>query len=558
MAPNVSALRSLSISRRLGLGFASMIVLVLAIASAGLYAVHSIHAQMRQVTGTGADKARLVNGMLESMSAIGLASRSATMLNDIDAKRSAEQVQQTQQSVAKYQREEGRLAALLTQEAADDEARLLKDIQALAQKTLPLLDAALKSAVDGDTVDATLSLMTRVAPEEARWRSKLLELVVLQDRLNADATAAADALQGRLRVAMGALVALGAALGVLVAWRTTRSITAPIGRAVVVAERIARGDLTSQVEVRIHDETGRLLEAIAAMQSRLHTLVGGIAQAADSILVASAEVASGNVDLSQRTEQTSHSLQQAAGTLAELTGTVGQSADAAHQANTLAAGASDAATRGGEVVARVVNTMEGISTSSRKIADIIGVIDGIAFQTNILALNAAVEAARAGEQGRGFAVVAGEVRSLAGRAAQAAHEIKALIGASVEQVQDGSTQTHDAGQAIEELVHSVQRVSSIMGEITAASREQSQRITQVSGAVGALDDVTQQNAALVEESAAAADSLKEQAGKLAQMVRAFRLTRDAEGGHADWEPPAVQAPPVAAHATRLRSLPSGA
>jgi methyl-accepting chemotaxis protein len=544
MALTASSLRSLSISRRLGLGFASMAVLLLAIAGAGLYAVHAVRAQMQQVTGTDADKTRLVNSMLESMSAIGLASRSATMLNDIDAKRSAEQVQQTQQSVAKYQREEEQLAALLRQSASGEETQLLADIQALAKKTLPQLDAALKSAVDGDTVDATLSLMTRVAPDEARWRGKLLELVALQGRLNTEAAAAADATQDRLRTVMGVLVALGVALGGLVAWRTTRSITAPIGRAVVVAERIARGDLTSQVEVRIHDETGRLLEAIAAMQGRLHTLVGGIAQAADSILVASSEVASGNVDLSQRTEHTSHSLQQAAATLAELTGTVGQSAEAAQQANTLAAGASDAASRGGEVVARVVSTMEGISASSRKIADIIGVIDAIAFQTNILALNAAVEAARAGEQGRGFAVVAGEVRSLAGRAAQAAHEIKALIGASVEQVQGGSTQVHAAGQAIEELVHSVQSVSGIMGEITTASRAQSQRITQVSEAVGALDDVTQQNAALVEQGAAAADSLKEQASKLAQMVRTFRLTREAGDGAPGQEPPAALEPPA--------------
>ena len=230
------------------------------------------------------------------------------------------------------------------------------------------------------------------------------------------------------------LVLLAIGLGALIAWRITASITAPIGRAVVVAERIARGDLTSQVEVRIHDETGRLLEAIAAMQERLRTLVGEIGQTADSILVASSEVASGNLDLSQRTEQTSHNLQSAASSLVDLTGTVSQSADSARQANQLASTASDAATRGGEVVGQVVRTMDTISASSRKIADIISVIDGIAFQTNILALNAAVEAARAGEQGRGFAVVAGEVRNLAGRSAQAAREIKALIGTSVDQV----------------------------------------------------------------------------------------------------------------------------
>jgi methyl-accepting chemotaxis protein len=318
---------------------------------------------------------------------------------------------------------------------------------------------------------------------------------------------------------------------VLIAWRITTSITAPIGRAVVVAERIANGDLTSQIEVRIHDETGRLLDAIAAMQDRLRALVGDISQTAESILVASSEVASGNLDLSQRTEHTSHNLQGAASALADLTGTVSQSADSARQANQLASTASDAATRGGEVVGQVVRTMDTISASSRKIADIISVIDGIAFQTNILALNAAVEAARAGEQGRGFAVVASEVRSLAGRSAEAAKQIKALIGASVDQVQEGSTLVNHAGKTIQDLVLSVRRVSDIMGEITAATQEQSQRIGHVSQSVGELEEMTQQNAALVEEGAAAADSLKEQAGRLTQMVHAFRLTRD--GGQTD-------------------------
>ena len=357
----------------------------------------------------------------------------------------------------------------------------------------------------------------------------------------------------------GLLVLLAIGLGALIAWRITASITAPIGRAVVVAERIARGHLTSQVEVRIHDETGRLLEAIAAMQERLRTLVGEIGQTAHSILVASSEVASGNLDLSQRTEQTSHNLQSAASSLVVLTGTVSQSADSARQANQLASTASDAATRGGEVVSQVVRTMDTISASSRKIADIISVIDGIAFQTNILALNAAVEAARAGEQGRGFAVVAGEVRSLAGRSANAAREIKTLIGASVDQVQEGSTLVNHAGKTIEELVLSVRRVSDIMGEITAATQEQSQRIGQVNQSVGALDEMTQQNAALVEEGAAAADSLKEQAGRLTEMVGAFRLTRDG-GGENSWSTASPSASPMAvpapARTTGSRHLPS--
>ena len=344
---------------------------------------------------------------------------------------------------------------------------------------------------------------------------------VLSQQRQHDEQVRASAATMQLVWSIGLLLAIG--LGALIAWRITTSITAPIGRAVVVAERIARGDLTSQVEVRIHDETGRLLEAIAAMQERLRTLVGEIGQTADSILVASSEVASGNLDLSQRTEQTSHNLQSAASSLVELTGTVSQSADSARQANQLASTASDAATRGGEVVGQVVRTMDTISASSRKIADIISVIDGIAFQTNILALNAAVEAARAGEQGRGFAVVAGEVRNLAGRSANAAREIKALIGTSVDQVQEGSTLVNHAGKTIEELVLSVRRVSDIMGEITAATQEQSQRIGHVSQSVGALEEMTQQNAALVEEGAAAAESLKHQAASLAQAISVFKL-----------------------------------
>jgi methyl-accepting chemotaxis protein len=269
-----------------------------------------------------------------------------------------------------------------------------------------------------------------------------------------------------------------------------------------------------------------LLEAISAMQDRLRGLVGDIRQTANSIQVASDEVASGNLDLSQRTEQTSSSLQQAASSMDQLTGTVRQSADSARQDNQLASSAAEVAARGGTVVSQVVTTMDDINASSKKIADIISVIDGIAFQTNILALNAAVEAARAGEQGRGFAVVAGEVRSLAGRSAEAAKEIKSLIVASVEKVEGGSRLVADAGKTMKEIVGSVQRVSDIIGEITAASSEQSDGISQVSGSVSRLDQMTQQNSALVEQSAAAAESLKEQAHNLTQMVDAFRLQRE--------------------------------
>jgi methyl-accepting chemotaxis protein len=543
----------LSISTRLGLGFGCMLVLLLAIAAVGQWSGSRVREQMQQITGTGAAKARLLSGMRESVSAMGIQSRSAAMLNDIDPKQAHEQIQAIQSTLQQYDRQQADLSALMAGAGASPaEQGLLSQAQALAGQTRPALQTALKSAEDGDTVSATLGLMTRVAPIETAWRTKLGELIALQERLNGEATDSAEHTQSQARTTGAALVVLAIALGTLIAWRTTASITQPIGRAVVVAERIARGDLTSHVEVRIHDETGRLLQAIAAMQERLRALVGAIAEAADSILVASSEVASGHLDLSQRTEQTSHSLQGAAAALADVTHTVGQNADAARQANQLASSSSDAAARGGGVVAQVVQTMDVIS-SSRKIADIIGVIDGIAFQTNILALNAAVEAARAGEQGRGFAVVASEVRNLAGRSAQAAREIGALIGASVDQVQAGSTQAHHAGTSIEELVRSVRQVSDIMGEITAATEEQNQRIGLVSQSVGELEQMTQQNAALVEEGAAAADSLKDQAHRLTEMVGAFRLQRDAASNR-DWNGPPAAVPTSVGAAGRARPL----
>jgi methyl-accepting chemotaxis protein len=562
--PAASPIKSLSISSRLGLGFGCLLVLLMAVAAVGQLSVGKLHEHLQQVTGTGATKTRLVNEMLDSVSAIGIQSRSAAMLNEIDPKQARDQIKNAEKSVQGYARQEASLSDLFKAEGTTDaERKLLGEVQEFGRKSRPELDAAMKAADDGDTVSATLNLMTKVAPLETAWRGKLAELIELQNTLNSQATASAEVTQSRARWTGGALVLLAIGLGALIAWRITTSITAPIGRAVVVAERIARGDLTSQVEVRIHDETGRLLEAIAAMQDRLRSLVGNIGGTAESILVASSEVASGNLDLSHRTEQTSHNLQGAANALADLTGTVSQSADAARQANQLASSASAAATRGGEVVSQVVRTMDTISGSSRKIADITSVIDGIAFQTNILALNAAVEAARAGEQGRGFAVVASEVRSLAGRAAQAAKEIKTLIGASVEHVQEGSTLVNHAGKTIEELVMSVRRVSDIMGEITAATQEQSQRIGEVSHSVGALEEMTQQNAALVEEGAAAADSLKEQASRLTQMVHTFRLSRNGtddrewQGGPETMAAVPGPTPTLAQRAASVRALPRG-
>jgi methyl-accepting chemotaxis protein len=317
-------------------------------------------------------------------------------------------------------------------------------------------------------------------------------------------------------------VVLGAAVAIWLA----RNITAPLGHAVNVAKRVAEGDLTARVEVRSKDETGQLMAALKDMNTSLLDIVTRVRAGTDAIATASTEINAGNQDLSSRTEQQASSLEETASSMEELTSTVKQNADNARQANQLAATAAENAVRGGEVVAQVVSTMGSINESARRIADIIGVIDGIAFQTNILALNAAVEAARAGEQGRGFAVVAGEVRNLAQRSAAAAREIKGLIGDSVEKVETGSRLVDQAGATMEEVVGSVKRVSDIIGEIAAASDEQRSGIEQVNQAIVQMDQVTQQNAALVEQAAAAAEAMQDQAAGLAGLVATFRTGRD--------------------------------
>ena len=326
---------------------------------------------------------------------------------------------------------------------------------------------------------------------------------------------------GASQMLLGAGAVIAIVLGALLATIVTRSIVKPVQQGRLAAEKIADGDLTQVLDTRATDETGQLLHALATMQGKLATIVSNVRRNAEGVATASAEIAHGNNDLSARTEQQASALEQTSASMEQLGSTVRQNADNARQANQLALSASTVAAQGGDVVAQVVQTMKGINDSSRKIADIISVIDGIAFQTNILALNAAVEAARAGEQGRGFAVVASEVRSLAGRSADAAKEIKALIGTSVERVEAGSALVDRAGTTMTEVVQAIRRVTDIMGEISAASSEQSTGVAQVGEAITQMDQATQQNAALVEESAAAADSLRAQAAQLVEAMAVF-------------------------------------
>jgi methyl-accepting chemotaxis protein len=356
----------------------------------------------------------------------------------------------------------------------------------------------------------------------------------------ASASMHADVNRAELMLLALTLAAIAAAAGF--GFAITRSVTRPLATTAEAAVRMAGGDMSQRVPVDGKDEVAQLQQALADMQQALSRLVGEVRAGSESISTASTQIASGNHDLSTRTEQTAGNLQQAASSLEELTGTVGQTADSARTANQLAASASTAAQRGGEVVSQVVSTMNEIQAASRRIADIIGTIDGIAFQTNILALNAAVEAARAGEQGRGFAVVAGEVRSLAQRSAEAAREIKALIGASVEKVENGTRLVGEAGGSMEEIVAGVRRVTDVIGEISAATSEQSGGLRQVNEAVAQLDQMTQQNAALVEESAAAAQSMAEQSRRLTEVVGRFRVDGSARGDYGTPAAPVVAAP----------------
>ncbi|MDH0380296.1 methyl-accepting chemotaxis protein [Comamonas aquatica] len=461
---------------------------------------------------------------------------------------------QDSESMQFFEGKFGQAAAHMTELMQSTESRLRSAegralFQQIVDKRAKLNTVAeqvgLERRNDGDVVRL---VRADLVPAVESFIADLNALVQLQEQMLARTLAQAER-ERTTSYALGlAALAVVVVLGLLLAVWLVRQLTAPLARAVALSHAIAAGNLTQDVHDDRKDELGELLRGLSAMTQKLRSVVGEVRNGVDSVSSAASQIATGNQDLSARTEQTAANLEETAASIEELTATVTQSADTARQANQLASTAVQAAERGGEVVNQVVRSMEQINTSSRKISDIIGVIDGIAFQTNILALNAAVEAARAGEQGRGFAVVAGEVRSLAQRSAEAAKEIKQLISASVDNVDTGSAQVAQAGESMQEIVASVRRVTDLIGEITASATEQRDGIGQVNQAVSNLDQMTQQNAALVEESSAAATSMNEQAQRLADVVAVFNVGQGAVA--------ALARPTVAAPAARTPAAPA--
>ena len=413
--------------------------------------------------------------------------------------------------------------------SSDQGKTLLSALKVARTAYVAELDTFMKLAASKNVEEGTKFLLNTIRPVQREYFNRLDALIKHQNEVMENAGVEAAATYGNARLMLIVLALVSIVLGAFMAVTVTRSIVKPIRRALETAQKVAAGDLTSDIAVTSTDEPGQLLSALKLMNESLSKVVTTVRQGSEGVSTASAEIASGNHDLSARTESQASALEQTAASMEELSSTVKQNADSARQANQLAMNASTVAVKGGAVVAQVVDTMRGINDASRKISDIIQVIDGIAFQTNILALNAAVEAARAGEQGRGFAVVASEVRSLAGRSADAAKEIKQLINASVERVEQGTTLVDEAGTTMTEVVDSIKRVTDLVGEISAASNEQAAGVAQVGEAVSQMDQVTQQNAALVEEMAAAASSLKSQAQDLVQTVAVFKTAGGVPG-----------------------------
>ncbi|MDP3521174.1 MAG: methyl-accepting chemotaxis protein [Hydrogenophaga sp.] len=524
----MSVLSNVRVATRLTAGFLIGIVLMLLLGAGSLAALSQTNADLDSIYNDRVVPLQTLKRLADAYAVNVIDAVNKANAGMVPAQEALKLVQDARRDIDKDWR------AYTSTALTNEEGRIVREAEALfrpANDAIDRLEAALRSMSGNargqlDLFDGPLYLP--VDP----IGGKVSELIELQLRVAAEINQSAAVQYQWVRGLTVGLVGVALLVSALAGWLITRSITQPIAQAVQLAEAVASGDLTRRMDARGRDELAALLRALGAMNDSLVRVVSEVRHSSDSIATGSTEIAAGNADLSSRTENQAANLEETAASMEQITATVSQNAETARHASELAAGASEAAARGGQVVGQVVSTMQEITASSQKIADIISVIDGIAFQTNILALNAAVEAARAGEQGRGFAVVAGEVRTLAQRSAAAAREIKVLIATSVDRVQLGSRLVGQAGESVGDIVVQVRRVTDLINAISAAGNEQSAGITQVGEALQQLDQVTQQNAALVEQSAAAADSLRQQAGRLAELVGVFRLSGAAAAVHA--------------------------
>jgi methyl-accepting chemotaxis protein len=512
---------NLRVGTRLGAGFGLLLVLILAMAGLAQFTQRTVGDATDKITQKDFPKVHILYEIRQVNTEGGSEiERMFGLTDQNEIKRIAQERAATGNRLNDLYKQ---LSELIS--SAEGKA-MLADLTAARKAYVPIRLKTLELLANGNREEALKGWTGEGLPALEANRKQIQRLLDLQQKRVEEGSKEIAAANGSASLMMNSVAALALLLGAVMAFLITRSLLKQLGGepeyAASVAQRIASGDLTVEVETKATDSSS-LLAAMKAMQQQLTTTVKQIKESTETITTASGEIASGNADLSQRTEEQASSLEETASSMEELTATVKQNAENAKQANQLALGASSVAVKGGAVVGQVVETMSSINESSKKIVDIISVIDGIAFQTNILALNAAVEAARAGEQGRGFAVVASEVRSLAQRSAAAAKEIKGLITDSVDKVDNGTRLVGEAGKTMDEIVSSVKRVTDIMAEIAAASQEQSSGIAQVNQAVMQMDEVTQQNAALVEEAAAAAESLQEQAQSLTQAVSVFKV-----------------------------------
>ena len=555
-------MKNLKIGVRLTIGFGIVLALLVAGATFGLRQVAKLNDRVEFITSVDEGKLLALSKVQFAVGLRAIAARNLVLVTDpAQQKGDIELVTKAQKDIDSGMQE---LTALMKNpaDATAKERDMLEQLRALEAKYLPIATKIGALATTQQTEAAKASLVADCMPLLKQVIAHINEFNVV---MRASATESVTAAQEAYEVSKWTMLALSAVsllLGSLIAWWLTRSISRPLKEAVTIAQNVSAGDLTSTITVDSKDELGQLKLALKEMNDNLLRIVGDVRHGTDTIATASSEIATGNLDLSSRTEQQAGSLQETASAMEELTATVKQNAENAQQANKLATTASDIAVKGGAVVARVVETMASINESSKKVVDIIGVIDGIAFQTNILALNAAVEAARAGEQGRGFAVVASEVRSLAQRSASAAKEIKQLIGTSVEKVDAGAALVDEAGATMGEILDSIQRVTGIMGDISSASDEQTRGIEQINHAIAQMDQVTQQNAALVEEAAAAAASMQSQTSSLAELVSVFKLDEQHMQYETEQAAPSIALKPgrnaVSTQAAQVHHLPKPA